>query len=53
MCVVNGLIGVKRMISQAWAHEQAHHNGWYSGLVVPISSIVGLLLERAESLITK
>ena len=33
-------------------------NGWYSGLVVPISSIVGLLilrmwLERAESLITK
>ena len=33
-----------------------HHktcNGWYLGLVALISSIVGLLLECAESLITK
>ena len=40
-------------------HTNGHHktrNGWYLGLVVPISSIVGLLileLEHAESSITK
>ena len=43
ICVVNGLICVRRMVFRAWAHERAH-NGWYSGLVVPIFSIVGLLI---------
>ena len=46
------------MVFRAWAHERRHktRNGWYLGLVGPISSIVGLLIlyiERAESLITK
>ena len=34
------------MVFRAWVHERCHgaRNGWYSGLVVPISSIVGLLI---------
>ena len=52
---------------RGWLFERGHTNGhhfnsqgWHSGLVAPISSIIGLLilyivmiwLERAESLIT-
>ena len=31
------------MVFRAWAHERCHktRNGWYLGLVEPISSIVG------------
>ena len=34
------------MVFRAWAYERRHktRNGWYSGLVAPISSIVGLLI---------
>ena len=34
------------MVFRAWAHEWHHktRDGWYLGLVVPISSIVGLLI---------
>ena len=39
ICLVNGARG---MVFRAWAHERCHktRNGWYLGLVGPISSIV-------------
>ena len=46
ICLVNELIGAKGMVFRAWAHERRHKtcNGWYLGLVGPISSIVSLLI---------
>ena len=34
------------MIHWGWAHGEHHktHNGWYLGMVPPISSILGLLI---------
>ena len=45
-------MGAKRMVFRAWAHERAPLD--LQWLVLRIGgSIVGLWLERAESLITK
>ena len=46
ICLVNERIGAKGMVFRAWAHERCHkiRNGWYLGLVDPISSIVSLLI---------
>ena len=46
ICLVNEWIGAKGMVFRAWVHKRHHktRSGWYSGLVVPISSIVGLLI---------
>ena len=46
ICLVNELIGAKGMVFRAWVHERCHktRNGWYLGLVGPISSIVSLLI---------
>ena len=50
ICLVSKFIGGKGMVFRAWAHKRMPltRNGWYSGLVAPISSqissIVGLLI---------
>ena len=46
ICLVNEWMDAKGMVFRAWAHERRHktRNGWYSILVGPNSSIVGLLI---------
>ena len=44
ICLVSALIVGKGMVFRAWAHKRTPLSGWYSGLVVPIFSIVGLLI---------
>ena len=47
--VVNELLGVRRIVRHALSHNEHHktRNGWYSGMVVPIYSIVGIILILA------
>ena len=46
-CLVNELIGVGRIVRCALSHNEGHktRNGWYSGMAVPIYSIVGILIK--------
>ena len=41
--LVNDRIGTGRMVHHALSHNE-HRNGWYSGVVAPIYSIVGILI---------
>ena len=57
ICLVNEYTSQFFKCGHTNGHHETH-NGWYLGLVVPASSIVGLLilytyLEHAESLTTK
>ena len=46
ICLVNGWMGTKGMVFEHGGTNGRHktRNGWYLGLVAPISSIVRLLI---------
>ena len=53
ICLVNGGMGIKRIVFER-GHTNWHHktcNGWYLGLVVPISFIVGLLILYSKNML--
>ena len=52
-CLVNGRIGRERMVRHAQSHNGRHksRNGWYLGMVVPISSILGLLILYSKNVV--
>ena len=47
----NSLVTSRRMVCRAWAQNERYKicNGWFSGLVVPISSIVGVSILYIHS----
>ena len=44
--LVNGRIGWERMVHRVYLHNGRHktRNGWYLGMVAPISSILSVLI---------
>ena len=53
--LVNGQTGWERMVHHAQSHNGRHkaHNGWYLGMVVPISSILGLLVLYSKNVVSQ
>ena len=53
--LINEQIRVRRMACRALLHNEHHKicNGWYSGMVAPIYSIVGILILYSRSVITE
>ena len=41
------------MVRRAWSYNGRHktRNGWYLGMVVPISSILGLLILYSKNVV--
>ena len=51
--LVNGQIGQEGMVHCVWSHNECHktRNGWYLGMVMPISSIHGLLTLYSKNVV--